>query len=460
MKLKVLLTFIFILGLSWTVSAQDDFPEDMLEDGDIEITDAELVIDIDFSDEDDWEFYEDNEGSVQVDEDDEVYLIEVEYSEDRAYLWGQDSREFSDVVIQVDTEQLSNEDNNGYGVMCRADPDNTGYGYIFYISGDGFVAIFMNDEEDGIEQIYEWDEADAINQGEDENTLTVVCVGEYLAFYVNEELVAEVEDDTFDEGVIAFAASIFEEDEDVEIAFDNLLVWEVEGEGGNNRGDDNGGRNSTNNSSSDSDIDVDDLTDDIADMLEDGDVEIDLEDVLLVETWDDLGEWDELDGDGYSSEVDDDRYVMQEDAGLLAWGSNRTEHEDVVMHVEIERLSDGESSAFGMMCRVDPDNLSDGYSFIIASDGAYSIGYWDDDGYNPLLNDDFESSSDIDNDESYGMTIVCVGEYLALYVDGELIDEVEDDTFDEGYAGMAAISFDDDGIEVAFDNLVIWEADD
>ena len=460
MKLKVLLTFIFILGLSWTVSAQDDFPEDMLEDGDIEITDAELVIDIDFSDEDDWEFYEDNEGSVQVDEDDEVYLIEVEYSEDRAYLWGQDSREFSDVVIQVDTEQLSNEDNNGYGVMCRADPDNTGYGYIFYISGDGFVAIFMNDEEDGIEQIYEWDEADAINQGEDENTLTVVCVGEYLAFYVNEELVAEVEDDTFDEGVIAFAASIFEEDEDVEIAFDNLLVWEVEGEGGNNRGDDNGGRNSTNNSSSDSDIDVDDLTDDIADMLEDGDVEIDLEDVLLVETWDDLGEWDELDGDGYSSEVDDDRYVMQEDAGLLAWGSNRTEHEDVVMHVEIERLSDGESSAFGMMCRVDPDNLSDGYSFIIASDGAYSIGYWDDDGYNPLLNDDFESSSDIDNDESYEMTIVCVGEYLALYVDGELIDEVEDDTFDEGYAGMAAISFDDDGIEVAFDNLVIWEADD
>ena len=34
--------------------------------------------------------------------------------------------------------------------MCRADPDNTGYGYIFYISGDGFVAIFMNDEEDGL----------------------------------------------------------------------------------------------------------------------------------------------------------------------------------------------------------------------------------------------------------------------------------------------------------------------
>lgn len=459
MKFRLLLTFVCIIGLSWTVTAQDDFPEDMLEDGNIELVNPELVLDIDFSDEDDWEFYEDNDGIVQVDEDDEVYLVGVEYTEDRAYLWGQDSREFSDVVIQVDTEQLSNEDNNGYGVMCRTDPENTGYGYIFYISGDGFVSIFLNDEEDGIEQLHEWSASDAINQGEEENTITAVCVGEYFGFYVNEELVAEVEDDTFDEGVIALAASIFEEDEEVEIAFDNLLVWEVEGEGG--RSNNSEGRSNTSSSASnDSDIDIDDLSDDITDMLEDGDVEITLEDVLLIESWDDIGEWDELDGDDYSSEVDDERYIMQEDAGLLAWGSNRTEHDDVVMTVEIERLSDGETSAFGMMCRVDPDNLSDGYSFIIASDGAYSVGYWNEDGYNPLLSNDFESSSDIDNDESYEMTIVCVGEYLALYVDGELIDEVEDDTFDEGYAGMAAISFDDEGIEVAFDNLVIWEADD
>lgn len=456
MKLRLLLTPIFILALSWTVTAQDDFPEDMLEDGNIELVNPELVLDIDFSDEDDWEFYEDNDGVVQVDEDDEVYLVEVEYTEDRAYLWGQDSREFSDIVIQVDTEQLSSEDNNGYGIMCRTDPENTGYGYIFYISGDGYVSIFLNDEGDGIEQLYGWEASDAINQGEEENTITAVCVGEYLAFYVNGELVAEVEDDTFDEGVIALAASIFEEDEEVEIAFDNLLVWEVEGEGG--RSNNSGGRSNTSSSTNDSDIE--DLSDDIMDMLEDGDVKIALEDVLLIETWDDIGEWDELDGDEYGTQVDDERYLVYEDAGLLAWGSNRTEHENVVMHVEVERLSDGETSAFGMMCRVDPDNLSDGYSFIIASDGAYSIGYWDDEGYTPLLSDDFETSSDIDNDESYEMTIVCVGEYLALYVDGELIAEVEDDTFDEGYAGMAAISFDDDGVEVAFDNLVIWEADD
>lgn len=455
MKFKILLTFMLILGLSLTVAAQDDFPEDMLAEGDIEISNPDLVIDIDFSDEDDWEFYEEDTRSVRVDEDDEVYLIEVENTEDSSFLWGQDSREFSDVVIQVDTDQLSREENNGYGVICRAEPDNTGYGYIFYISGDGFVSIFLNNGDDS-EFLSEWESSDAINQGRDENTITVICVGEYLGFYVNGELVAEVEDDTFNEGVVALAASIFEEGEDVEIAFDNLLVWEVEGEGGG--GNDSGGRSNTNNNNSSDD--VDDLAEEITDMLADGDVEIELDDVLLIEPWDELGDWEELDGDGFSSTLDDDQYVVEETSGKLVWSMNRVEYDDVVMHVEIERLSDGETSAFGMMCRVDPDNISDGYSFVVTSDGAYSVGYWDEDGYTPLHDNDFETSSDIDNDDSYEMTVVCVGEYLALYVDGDLIYEVEDDTYDEGYSGMAAISFDDDGVEVAFDNLVIWEGKD
>lgn len=458
MKFKILLTFLLILGLSLTVAAQDDFPEDMLAEGDIEISNPDLVIDIDFSDEDDWEFYEEDTRSVRVDEDDEVYLIEVENTEDSSFLWGQDSREFSDVVIQVDTDQLSREENNGYGIICRAEPDNTGNGYIFYISGDGFVSIFLNNGDDS-EFLSEWESSDAINQGRDENTITVVCVGEYLGFYVNGELVAEVEDDTFNEGVVALAASIFEEGEDVEIAFDNLLVWEVEGEGGGgNDSNDSGGRSNTNNNNSSDD--VDDLAEEITDMLADGDVEIELDDVLLIEPWDELGDWEELDGDGFSSTLDDDQYVVEETSGKLVWSMNRVEYDDVVMHVEIERLSDGETSAFGMMCRVDPDNISDGYSFVVASDGAYSVGYWDEDGYTPLHDNDFETSSDIDNDDSYEMTVVCVGEYLALYVDGELIYEVEDDTYDEGYSGMAAISFDDDGVEVAFDNLVIWEGKD
>lgn len=456
MRLKVLFTLLVLFGLSFAVTAQDDFPEDMLEDGDIELLDPELVLEEDFSDEDAWEFYEDNVGSAQVDEDDEVYLIEVEYDDGPIFLWGQDSRIFGDTVIQIETDQLSREENNGYGIMCRADPSNNGLGYRFYISGDGYATIITRLDGE-IDVLYEWTlHDDIINTGRDDNELVVVCVEEYLALYVNGELIAEVEDDTYDEGVIALAASIFEEDKDAEIAFDDLLVWEVEaGERGNGSGRSN---TSTN------DIDVDDLQDDVADMLEDGDVEIDLEDVLMTETWDDLGDWEEYEEDDYEVELDDDTYIVRSDEDTnLIWALNRGEdYDDIVMHVEIEHLTNGDRNGFGVMCRVDPDNFGDGYSFIVRGNGTYGIGYWEDSEYTSLLDDDdddFASDRDIDEDDSYTMTAVCVGEYLALYIDGELIDEIEDDTYDEGLVGVAVINF-EDGVEAAFDNLVIWEGDD
>lgn len=467
MKTKLLLVLVCLFGLSLAVAAQDDFPEDLLEEGDIELSDPELILELEFDDEDDWEFYEDNSGSVQVDEDDEIYVVEVEYFEGEeddddddapGFLWGQDpeGRVYGDIVIQIETEQLSGEDNNGYGVMCRADPSNNGTGYRFYISGDGFYSIALITDE-AFDYLVEWtqDEDDIINTGEDDNELVVVCVGDYLALYANGELLAETDDDTFDEGVIALAATIYEPDEDIEVSFDNLLVWEVESDS------DNSGRTSTTGRGNDDEADVDDLTDDVADMLEDGDIEISLEDVLLVEDWEEIGEWDELDGDDFSSDIDDDMYVVENETdATLVWGVNRTEHDDVVIQVEIEQLSDGEDNGFGLMCRVDSDNLEDGYSFLVRPNGTYAIGIWDGLEYTSLLDNDFEVSSDIDEDDSYTMTIVCVDEYLALYIDGELIAELEDDTYDEGYAGVAAVSFHEDGVEVAFDNMVIWEGKD
>jgi len=48
---------------------------------------------------------------------------------------------FSDVVIDVDTEQIMAplNNNNGYGVFCRVQPDNDAC--TFMISGDGYYAI-------------------------------------------------------------------------------------------------------------------------------------------------------------------------------------------------------------------------------------------------------------------------------------------------------------------------------
>mgnify|MGYP000377086697 CR=1 FL=1 len=91
MKTKLLLTLLFLLGLSLAVAAQDDFPDDILEDASIDVSDPELVLEIEFDDEDDWEFYEEDTRFVMVD--DGVYVVEVE---DNNIIWGQNFEDFED----------------------------------------------------------------------------------------------------------------------------------------------------------------------------------------------------------------------------------------------------------------------------------------------------------------------------------------------------------------------------
>ncbi|GAB5490447.1 MAG: hypothetical protein Phog2KO_06620 [Phototrophicaceae bacterium] len=201
----------------------EDAIQEMLAQGDIEITLEDLVLDIDFSDEDDWEFYEEDTRFVMVD--DGVYVAQAE---DNATIWGQNTEPFEDGLIEVVATQDGGADNNAFGVMCRANEDNNLEGYHFWIASDGFAAIFLyEDNDDGYTALVDWFEADVINL-HTENILHVVCVGEYLAFYVNGELIAEVEDDTYDEGVTGLSLSNIEDGEYSRALFDDLRIWEAD----------------------------------------------------------------------------------------------------------------------------------------------------------------------------------------------------------------------------------------
>ena len=66
------------------------------------------------------------------------------------YIWALDINGLphTDVVIEIETTQLSDLANNGYGVMCRADINNNGDGYYFLISGDRYYAIARGSGDD------------------------------------------------------------------------------------------------------------------------------------------------------------------------------------------------------------------------------------------------------------------------------------------------------------------------
>lgn len=222
----------------------------------------------------------------------EAYQIDVTQG-DNIVWWGQGGDDYGDVIIDVDTNQLSQRNENTYGVMCRAagsvgqtpeiDPTlaalmeestpeatsesdaeataeataesteaveataeataettteptaiftatpqptradiRAGDGYLFLIQGSGMFAIMRSRDRD-LTPLVEWKASDAIHQGPVENHMRVICAGDYLALYVNDQFLGDATDSTYTHGQVGMAASAATR-LGTQIAFDNLTI--------------------------------------------------------------------------------------------------------------------------------------------------------------------------------------------------------------------------------------------
>lgn len=125
-----------------------------------------------------------------------------------------------DMYVEATQVSAPTNNNDGYGVMCRVQPN--GDGYSFLISGDGYFTIARVENQDYVPLI-DWTYSDAIYQGNAMNSINAVCYETYLALWVNGQLLGEIYDDTYATGDIALVAGTLEP-EPVEVHFDNLVV--------------------------------------------------------------------------------------------------------------------------------------------------------------------------------------------------------------------------------------------
>ncbi|WP_420629741.1 hypothetical protein [Candidatus Leptofilum sp.] len=180
-------------------------------------------------------------------------------------------------------------------------------------------------------------------------------------------------------------------------------------------------------------------------------------DVLLTESFNDANAWETFVSGDVDLQVDDGEYRVQAGGGGYIWGLNDEEHNDVVIEATSEQLSSYENNAYGVMCRADVSNNGDGYYFLISGDGYYSISKGEGDDVNPLV--EWTRSSTINDGQAENTILaVCIGNYLALYVNGDFVAEVEDSDYRSGYAGFAAAAFEDGNVDVTFDDLTISSA--
>ena len=133
---------------------------------------------------------------------------------------------YRDSVIEVVTQQASTYADNAYGVMCRADPAEDGDGYYFLISGDGHYTI-RRGAHGSAEALIQWTPTSAIARGQSRNRVRAVCVGDYLALYVNDRFVADVRDLLYSSGAVGLVAGV-PRGGNVEVTFDDLFVFEAQ----------------------------------------------------------------------------------------------------------------------------------------------------------------------------------------------------------------------------------------
>lgn len=183
--------------------------------GDVSLTEGFAQVDA-------WEQYADADTGTDLQVADGAYRMQTG---DNGYIWGLNEQEHDDVVIEVTASQSSSHLNNAYGLMCRADTSNNGDGYYFLISGDGFYSIARG-EGDDVTPLVEWQESSLIHEGQATNKIRAVCVGDYLALYVNDKFLAETRDSAYGSGYAGFAAAAFEEGS-IDVNFDDLTVWEA-----------------------------------------------------------------------------------------------------------------------------------------------------------------------------------------------------------------------------------------
>ena len=187
---------------------------------------------------------------------------------------------------------------------------------------------------------------------------------------------------------------------------------------------------------------------------------VQLGDEVLTENFDAVGDWDTLDEDGAYLNVEDGVYRASLDwSGRFIWGVNGEVHTDAVIEVDMQFSGPEHLTTGGIICRASPQNTGEGYYFLIAANGRYSIRRGVSNSADGLVT--WQDHDAIKTDgEVNRLRAECVGNLLQFFVNDEFLDNVRDESYQRGYTSLT-IGMPQNTVRagiVTFDNLRVWEA--
>jgi len=162
----------------------------------------------------------------------------------------------------------------------------------------------------------------------------------------------------------------------------------------------------------------------------------------------------QTDSDGITDYYQDSYRIKVDLENWYFWTNPGENFTDTRIEVDMTKIGGPEPNEYGVMCRfVDDFNY---YFFTLSSDGYYSIAKYVDDNFSNLGTEAPEFSDAINLGETTNkLRADCVGSTLSLYANGQLLLQTTDTSFSSGDVGLVVGSFDEPGVDILFDNLIV-----
>ena len=177
-----------------------------------------------------------------------------------------------------------------------------------------------------------------------------------------------------------------------------------------------------------------------------------------------VGNWSLITDEYLSATYDEETLMVKALTTSQGWRIASTEAlVDAYIEANIEVDECAGSDAYGLIFRV-PENVDyrQGYIFSVTCDGQYALRKWDGlsgaGGEMEDLQKYTDSSLIKDGDyQSNRLGIMVVDDRILLYINGEKVGEVEDDSFSKGFFGVYLDGDKTDDLTVYVDDVMFWE---
>jgi hypothetical protein len=172
--------------------------------------------------------------------------------------------------------------------------------------------------------------------------------------------------------------------------------------------------------------------------------------------------WDTHTGADATTNYDNGQYLIAVEEPLVdVWARPGLELTGAVVEADTQYVAGPINNEYGLMCRYSRggDGRNDFYFFFISSDGYYALGKVSKDVRTVLFPEDgsFQPSEAIVTapEAVNHLSANCDGTHFSLAVNGTVVGEFDDDELERGDIGLIAGTFDEGGVRLHFDNVVV-----